>query len=315
MKPIVTLTLNPCIDGAAQADAVRPTRKIRTRDERYDPGGGGINVSRVIAELGGPTLPVFLSGGATGPVLDAMLRERGFDTRPVPVADHTRISHAVYETASGLEYRFVPEGPEVTATEWSACLDALRTLDFDWLVASGSLPRGLPPGCLTEIAVLSAERGARLVLDTSGPALAPTLASGAVYLAKPSIGEFRALTGAPLGSVAEVAAAARARIAADNIGILAISMGHHGALLATADHAWTLAPPILPVQSATGAGDAFLGAMVLTLACGGTPLESLAQGVSAGGATVLTPGTGLCRRDDVARIRAALTPPVPVPSD
>jgi len=312
MKPIVTLTLNPCIDGAAQADAVRPTRKIRTRDERYDPGGGGINVARVIAELGGATLPVFLSGGATGPVLDAMLRERGFDTRTVPVADHTRISHAVFETASGLEYRFVPEGPEITEPEWSACLDTLRALDFDWLVASGSLPRGLPAGCLTEVAVLAAERGARFVLDTSGPALEPTLASGAVYLAKPSIGEFRALTGAPLGSVAEIAAAARARIAADNIGILAISMGHHGALLATADHAWSLAPPVLPVQSATGAGDAFLGAMVLTLARGRTPLESLAQGVAAGGATVLTPGTGLCRGDDVARVRAALAVPVPV---
>ncbi len=312
MKPIVTLTLNPCIDGASQADAVRPTRKIRTRDERYDPGGGGINVARVIAELGGATLPVFLSGGATGPVLDAMLRERGFDTRPVPVADHTRISHAVYETSSGLEYRFVPEGPEVTAAEWTACLDTLRALDFDWLVASGSLPRGLAPGCLTEVAALAAERGARFVLDTSGPALAPTLASGGVYLAKPSIGEFRALAGAPLGTVVEIAAAAHALIASDNIAILAISMGHHGALLATADHAWTLAPPPLPVQSATGAGDAFLGAMVLTLARGGTPLEALAQAVAAGGATVLTPGTGLCRHDDVTRIRAALAAPVPV---
>ena len=152
------------------------------------------------------------------------------------------------------------------------------------------------------------------MLDTSGPALAPTLASGAVYLAKPSIGEFRALTGAPLGSSAEIAAAARALIATDNIALLAISMGHHGALLATADHAWVLAPPVLPVQSATGAGDAFLGAMVLTLARGGTPLEALAQGVAAGGATVLTPGTGLCLRADVERVRAALAAPLPIPA-
>ena len=66
MQPIVTLTLNPSIDGAAETDRIRPTHKIRTTNERYFPGGGGINVSRVVAELGGPTCAIYAAGGATG---------------------------------------------------------------------------------------------------------------------------------------------------------------------------------------------------------------------------------------------------------
>ncbi len=111
MKPIVTLTLNPCIDGASETDVVRPTHKIRTSNERYYAGGGGINVARVIAELGGPVLPVYLNGGAIGPLLDRLLGDAGLAVRPVPIANSIRISHAVYERSTGLEYRFVAEGP------------------------------------------------------------------------------------------------------------------------------------------------------------------------------------------------------------
>ncbi len=226
MKPIVTLTLNPCIDGSAEAEIVRPTRKVRTRGDRYDPGGGGINVARVIAEFGGPAVPVYLSGGATGPVLDAMLRAAGFDARPVPIRDHTRISHAVFERSTGLEYRFVPEGPLVGAADWNACLATLETLDFDWLVVSGSLPRGLAPETLAGLAPLAASRGARLVVDTSGPALAATLAAGGVHLAKPSAGEFRELTGKALETLPEIETAALDIVRGGGATMLAVSLGH-----------------------------------------------------------------------------------------
>src|SRR5690606_8819753 len=131
MKPIVTLTLNPAIDGAAGAETVRPIRKVRTWNERYDPGGGGINAARVIRELGGPAMAVYLSGGTTGPVLDGLVRSSGIESVRIPIAGHTRISHTVHERSSGLEFRFVPEGPAVTSEEWSACLAALEAVDCD----------------------------------------------------------------------------------------------------------------------------------------------------------------------------------------
>ena len=104
MKPVVTLTLNPSIDGAAQAEAVRPIQKIRTSDERYDPGGGGINAARVVQELGGTAFAIYLAGGATGGVLDDLLQTAAIPRRRIPIEDHTRISHAVYERSSGLAH-------------------------------------------------------------------------------------------------------------------------------------------------------------------------------------------------------------------
>lgn len=109
MKPIVTLSLNPSIDGAAQAETVRPIHKIRTSDERYDPGGGGINAARVVHELGGKAFAIYLAGGATGGVLDDLLQTAAIPRRRIPIGDHTRISHAVYERSSGLEFRFCPK--------------------------------------------------------------------------------------------------------------------------------------------------------------------------------------------------------------
>ena len=93
----------------------RPIRKVRTRNERYDPGGGGINVSRVLRELGGETFAIYLAGGATGPVFDALIDAEGVPRKRIDISGHTRISNTVFETSSGHEFRFVPEGPLVRA--------------------------------------------------------------------------------------------------------------------------------------------------------------------------------------------------------
>lgn len=108
--PIVTLTLNPSIDAACQAEVVHPIRKIRTSEARFDPGGGGINVARVIRELGGEAEAVHFAGGITGAALTEMISAVGLPHRPIPIAGTTRISLVVYERSSGTEYRFGPSG-------------------------------------------------------------------------------------------------------------------------------------------------------------------------------------------------------------
>lgn len=305
MQPIVTLTLNPTVDSASEAERVLPTHKIRTFNERYYPGGGGINVARVVASLGGTALPVYLAGGPTGALLADLLRAQGFASTVVPIEGTTRISHAVFERATGLEYRFVAEGPEVSATEWRRCLTAVRALDFDWLVASGSLPRGLPVEAYADLAAIAAARGARFVLDTSGPALAAAVAAGGVHLLKPSLGELAALVGRPLDTLAEQEAAAREVVDA-GVGLVALTMGHHGALLADAGGALLLRPPPVVAKSTTGAGDSFLAALVLALAEGRPRADAFRLAVAAGTAAVLTPGTELCDPSDVARLEADL---------
>ncbi len=310
MKPIVTLTLNPSIDGTAQAETVRRVHKVRTSDERYDPGGGGINVSRVVRELGGPTLAVYLAGGTTGGVFDDLLATAAIPRRRIPIADHTRISHTVFERASGLEYRFVPEGPLIREPEWLACLEALEEIDCAYLVASGSLPRGVPEDFYATVADIAVRKGAKLVLDTSGAALRAGLDRG-VHLVKPSLSEFEALIGHPLVTPAEQEAAARGLIDAGSAEIVALSLGRAGALLVTAQGALRLTPPQVPVLSATGAGDSFVAAMTLGLAEGRPVENAFAYAMAAGAAAVMTAGTALCRREDVQRIYIEMKATVP----
>ncbi|MDQ4059733.1 MAG: 1-phosphofructokinase family hexose kinase [Pseudomonadota bacterium] len=302
MKPIATLTLNPAIDGASEAETVRPIHKIRTSNERYDPGGGGINVARVIRELGGTALAVYLAGGTTGAVLDDLLAARDLTGRRIPIEDHTRVSHAVYERSSGLEYRFVPEGPAIQTSEWQACLAALEEFDCDYLVASGSLPRGVPADFYVHAAEIAGRRGAKLVLDTSGEALRTALERGGIHLVKPSLGEFEALTGRKLRERAAQDEAAQELARSGAAELVAVTMGHDGALLATRNKVLRLRAPDVPVRSAVGAGDSFVAAMTLALAQGRPLEDAFALGVAADTAAVLTPGTELCKRDDVERL-------------
>ena len=302
MQPILTLTLNPAIDSASEADEVRPIHKVRTRNERFDPGGGGINVSRVVRELGGDTLAVYLAGGATGPVFDALIETRKVPRLRVDIEGHTRISQTVFETSSGREFRFVPEGPLVNQQECERLLDTLRSVEFDWLVASGSLPRGAPTDFYTQVADVARARGAMCVIDSSGEALKQAVAGGGLHFVKPSLGEFENLVGAKLADHASQERAATEIVASGKVAMICLTLGHEGALLVDADGPFRM--PALPVEakSAVGAGDSFVAAMTLALARGLPTREAFLHGVAAGTAAVLTPGTELCKREDVDRM-------------
>lgn len=303
MAAILTITLNPTIDIASEADLVRPTRKVRTVDERYDPGGGGINVARVVAELGDETEALFLAGGATGALLDDLLERARIPHRSFPIAGPTRISFTVHERQTGLEYRFVASGPMVSPAELEPCFSFLRAADSPWVVASGSLPRGAPSDTLARMADIAAARGARFVLDSSGEGLALALRNSRVFLVKPSRGELEQFVGHQLDEtgIREAAVELVRRGAAE---LVAVTLGAEGALLVSAEGVVRMPALHVPVRSAVGAGDSFLGAMTFALVKGWAPDEALRLGVAAGAAAVLTPGTTLCRREDVLRLYA-----------
>ncbi len=298
MTQILTITLNPTVDISSQADVVRPTRKTRTLNTRYDPGGGGINVARVIATLGGDAEAIFLAGGEIGMLLDRLLGEEGIRRRLFSITGQTRIGVVVQEQTTGLEYRFVAEGPAVQPGELRLCLEAAISHAGSYVVASGSLPAGVPGDTYARIADAAASRGARFVLDSSGTGLQTTLEKSRVFLVKPSLGELEKLVGQKLNEdgVRRAAADIVARGAAE---IVAVTMGADGALMATSSG--ILRVPAIPVRvrSAVGAGDSFLGAMTWSLSEGKSPEEAFRLGVAAGAAKVMTPGTKLCKRSDV----------------
>lgn len=297
-KRIVTLTLNPAVDSSCTTERVRPLHKVRTTNERFDPGGGGINVARVVNELGSESFAVFLAGGRSGDVLEELVREAGVMAHQIRIDEPTRVSHVVYEEASDQEYRFTPEGPRIAEREWQAALDFIELLDVDFVVASGSLPRGVPVDVYARLAADVKKRCGRLVLDTSGAALAATLEEG-VFFAKPSRGEFAALMGRELNDRPSLEAAAMELVHRGRVELLAVTLGHDGALLATRGGTAWLVPPEIEVKSAVGAGDSFVGGMVHGLSVGEPVPRAFALGVAAGTATVLTVGTELCRKSDV----------------
>ncbi len=311
MSPrLITLTLNPALDLAADAEAVVPTHKIRMHHEHADPGGGGINVARVVHELGGDVLAVLAAGGASGRVLEEMLDEAGVKRLSVPIQGRTRVSLNVQDLGSGLEYRFVPEGPTLAEAEWRSVLAVLELVEGDWLVASGSLPNGVPDDAYAQVARIAARRGLPFVLDTSGPALRAALDQGGIELVKPSLTELEHLLGRDLTDRAEQDAHAMDLVCRGSARLVAVTLGRGGALLATPNGVVRMPAMEVPVHSTVGAGDAFLAAMTLALARGATPSEALAWGTAAGATAIACAGTARLRRADVAARYRQLRPAI-----
>jgi len=298
---IVTLTLNPAIDISSEAEVVRHTHKTRTRNEAIEPGGGGINVARVLHRLGADVRAVFLGGGMTGKVLDDLMSRAGIDRRMIAIAGDSRISLTVVETSTGHEFRFVPEGPGVSAKEASSILDAVQSIDCDYFVASGSLPPGIPDDFYAKLGAAASARGARFVLDTSGAPLRLALDAGGIFLVKPSRGEFESFAGRPL-TKDELAAEAERLVASRKVENVAITLGRDGAILAT--RAGTTFSPAIPVEacSAVGAGDSFLAGMVYGFSLGRPAQQAFRVGLAGGAAAVLSCGSELAKPEDLKRL-------------
>jgi len=303
MAEIVTLTINPSIDVATSVERVAPFHKLRCGAERRDPGGGGINVARVMKRLGADVIAMYPTGGAIGQLLRRLVDLEGVPGLTIPTSGETREDFTVVDETTGKPYRFVLPGPLVSESEWRACLDAFTTLDerVRFVVVSGSLPPGVPQDFYSRIAKIAKQADKKAIIDTSGPPLKAALQAG-VYLIKPSLREFKLLMGLSLESQADWIKACRSLIDSGQVEIVTLTLGEQGALLVTRDQ--VLRARALPIKlvSVVGAGDSFLGAMVWSLACGHAIETAFRYGVAAGSAALLMPGTELCWREDVERL-------------
>ena len=303
MPDFLTITPNPALDLVTTTARVEPTHKLRCGSLQRYPGGGGINVARVLHRLGHAVQAWHLSGGLAGAQLAQLLAAEALPERCLPIAGETRENLSVVEQGTGQEYRFVMPGPHLATAEWQACLDAVaqQATPARWIVASGSLPPGVPDDFYARLARIARLQGSRMALDSSGPALAAALEEG-VYLVKPSLREMRELTGQPLADAAHWNAAAQALVHQHKAQVVALSVGAQGAVLATPDGVWQA--PALPVQATkgtTGAGDCFLAALVSALDRKDPAPTALRWGLAGGAAALLAPGTALADAAEVRR--------------
>jgi 6-phosphofructokinase 2 len=300
---IVTLTLNPAIDASTRVEHVISDRKLRCRQPVYEPGGGGINVSRVLHRLGEDSPAIYPAGGPAGALLSRLLEAEGVSAWPVPIEGWTRENLNVQEQASGRQYRFCMPGPALTDGDLARCLALLEGIRPApaWVVFSGSLPPGVPPDVLARLARQVRGGGGRLVLDSSGEPLRLAVAEG-VDVLKPSLTEFEELTGSAGADERRIQDLARDLVRRGLCRLLVLSLGSRGAIWVTPEESGRVVAPAVPVESVVGAGDSLVAGIVLGLRLGRSVPEAIRYGVAAASSSVMHPGTGLCRAEEVQKL-------------
>ena len=299
MTDILTITMNPALDVLTSIDKVSDTHKMRCGAVLKHPGGGGVNVARVLHRLGSNCVALYLAGGVTGERHHKLMTTEKVRCHVMPIAEETRESFSAHELSSGHDFRFVLPGPHVSAAEYEACLDYVaQHLPKQFLVISGGLAPGVPDNFYARLAALAKQNGVRVVLDTSGPALAEALKVG-VYLFKPSLRELRDLTGLTLPDEDTQIAAAQQLIQSGQAEIVAVSLGAAGAMVVSATEHWCARSVKVDVQTTIGAGDSFVAGMVWSLRRGDTLLKAFQYGMASGAAALLSSGTSLSQAADV----------------
>jgi 6-phosphofructokinase 2 len=302
MSAIITITFNPALDKSISVQKLIPERKLHCSEPVYEPGGGGINVARAIKKLGVNAVAYYLAGGDAGNRITSLLNKEWVEVAVTPIAGLTRENLVVFDNCSRRQYLFDMPGPPISALECKGFLKSVEDAKgVEYIVASGSLPVGVPVDIFAELALIAKKKNAKLIVDTSGEALKHALANG-VYLVKPNRKELASLAGVEELTDEQVPVAAKKIISTWGCEAVVVSLGPLGAMLVTKTQVLKISQPVVDVKSTVGAGDSLVAGIVLALAGHKCIEEAVQYGVACGSAATLNAGTELCRKADVERL-------------
>ncbi|MBT8160059.1 hexose kinase [Arthrobacter sp. GN70] len=294
MGRVVTVTPNPAIDISYHVAGITPGASHRVESPISRAGGKGLNVARVVHQLGYPALALATAGGTTGAELATDLRASGVPHRLVPVAAETRRSIALVDTVGGETSIFNELGKPLEPAEWQALAAAVvESLESGKrtgvIVASGSLPPGAPADFYPAIVRLAHDAGIPAVADTSGPAIIAAARAGADLL-KPNHHELLEATGE-----SDLEAAAK-RLIGEGAKTVLVSAGAEGMFAfhhAAPGGYWSARLPEALSGNPTGAGDAAVAAAAVVLAAGNPDIRTMLRKATAwSAAAVLMPAAG-----------------------
>jgi 6-phosphofructokinase 2 len=298
---IATLTLNPAIDKSTEVGQLIPEKKLRCSEMILEAGGGGINVSKALVELGVPSFAVFLSGGVNGKLLEQLLGGSSIQLKPVEINGNTRESLVVTETSTNRQYKFIVPGPAVSTEELAKIKSAIEDLqNVSFLVCSGSLPPNTPDDLLAEIAVIARRKGIKFIIDTSGTPLKKALSQG-VYLVKPSMSELCSLVNKEYIELHDLDDAVDQVFSEGLCEVLVVSMGPAGAMLATKELKKRFPAPMVKKSSTVGAGDSMLAGITWMLDQNKSLEEAVQFGIACGSAAAVTKGSQLFNKEDAVK--------------
>lgn len=304
---IYTITLNPALDRTIEVDGLVPDDANRILHEARYAGGKGIDVSRVIAELGGESVALGFIGGYDGLELEGRLINEGVLCDFTRIGGETRTNIILVDRKNKTQIMLNAAGPNITPAEIGLFFEKIRSLphDAEFVMVSGSVPPGVSVNIYAQIITTLKGMGIRVALDADGKLLHNGYKANP-YLIKPNIHEFQRLTGVTSIEVEEFRKEAR-HIIEGGIEIVLISMGPKGIVGVTRDETLWAIPPQVEVVSPVGAGDSAVAGFIYALTKGMDFRESLILATASGTAAVKTPGTELCKTKDVAKIKGKIT--------
>jgi 1-phosphofructokinase len=299
---IVSFTPNPAVDKTLHVRGLVHGAQNRAEESFVDPGGKGINVSRMVHRLGAQTVALAALGGSMGRLLASTLAEEGVTGSFAWVEGETRLNVVLMDPGTGESTRVWDRGPHAEAETEGELLELVRRscTGAKVFVAGGSLLRGMAADLHAQALRLAAQAGARTILDADGEALVRGL-EGRPFLVKPNVHEAGALLRREIRTDADVVAAARELLDLGPHAVV-LSLGRRGAVLVERDRALRAVPPEVPFRSAVGSGDSMVAGLAIALLRGDDLAEGLRLGTAAGAATATAPGTHLGDRDDVERL-------------
>lgn len=288
---IYTVTLNPALDKTVEIEGFTLDTVNRITTLRTDPGGKGINVSKVIAKLGGTSKALAILGGNAGRAISEALAEAGLDCQFMQVKGETRTNLKVIDPVNHTNTDINEPGVQVNEEILNALLAQLieMIVPGDIVVLSGSLPKGAPHDTYRTWVARCKDAGAKVFLDADGALLADGL-KAVPYLVKPNNDELSRLVGRELTTLAELADAAR-NLLASGVEKVIVSMGGKGALYVTRDAILHAEGLKVPVGSTVGAGDSVVAALAWAEDQGMTLEEAVRLSTATGAANVMCSGT------------------------
>ncbi|MEJ7737775.1 MAG: 1-phosphofructokinase family hexose kinase [Chitinophagaceae bacterium] len=300
---IVTITMNPAVDKSTSTERLVPEKKLRCEELTVEAGGGGINVSKALKKLGGESLAVFPNGGLNGKILETFLDEQQIRYKSIPIEGETRENVVVTETSTNAQFRFVMPGCELNEEISNAVIETLGALPEkpSIIIASGSLPPGVPDDFYARIATVARQLNAKYIVDTSGTPLQLAAREG-VYLLKPNLTELSKMVGKEKLELNEVDDAALEVINSGKCKIIVVSLGPSGALMVTKNGYEHVPAPTVKKNTTVGAGDSMVAGIAWMLTHGKTEREMIRFGVACGTAATMNSGTQLFDLENVHKL-------------
>lgn len=298
---ILTITLNPSIDRRYTLQKFEKGEIFRAKDVQYTPGGKGLNVTRVIQSFQEPVMATGFLGGFSGKYILNELDKAGVEHNFISINGETRSCLAIISD-NGVQTEILENGPVIDEAEMIRFKNLYKNLikDYDIIVASGSLPRGIPTSIYKELIRLGKAQGKKIIIDSSGEALEYGI-EASPFLVKPNKEELEKLIGRPISSEKDIIDGAN-YILDKGVNIVVVSLGEDGSMVFYEKNVYRVKVPKVKTINSVGSGDAMIAGFAISLARGYDFYHMLKFAAACGTANAMEAETGKVNKDNVKNI-------------